>query len=228
MLPSSTWCHHWKIHSLKLGIKHNSFAKTEKEKKERNCKIKILGLLPQNKERTVISKFIAFCLLFWGQSWCRAFNVSGKTVGKGLAAEKGINSARMIEFLVCEIPLVGYQILQGWLWLLTAVAGHMGFCLKIGSVIVQLLSTWVWGELIRWLQIVGVCWVRLDLYVSYGYLEGGGWCYCRFWWGDNCYFWFGINLLVATGINDERISWLSSLINDDCPRCCCWNYFGFK
>ncbi|KAG2394380.1 Vesicle transport protein [Vigna angularis] len=40
-----------------------------------------------------------------GQSWFRAFNVSGKTVGKGLAAEKGINSARMIEFLVCEIPL---------------------------------------------------------------------------------------------------------------------------
>jgi len=45
----------------------------------------------------------------------QAFRLSGKTVGKGLAAEKGINSARMIEFLVCEIPfpLVGCQTLQG-------------------------------------------------------------------------------------------------------------------
>ncbi|KAK7333878.1 hypothetical protein VNO80_30658 [Phaseolus coccineus] len=36
-----------------------------------------------------------------GQSWCRAFRASGKAVGKVLAAEKGMDSARMIEFLGC-------------------------------------------------------------------------------------------------------------------------------
>jgi len=34
-------------------------------------------------------------------------------VGKVLTADKGMDSARIIKFLVCEIPFVGYQTLQG-------------------------------------------------------------------------------------------------------------------